>query len=51
MIPYIQSGHHIFDDFLIGDVAYDGTNRLGDMSKNITADLSNPKTGNQSQVN
>ena len=29
-IPFIQNSHHIFRDFLIGDVAYDGTNRLGE---------------------
>lgn len=29
-IPFIQNSHHIFQDFLIGDVAYDGTNRLGE---------------------
>lgn len=30
MMPLIQKGHHIFKDFVVGDVAYDGFNKLGE---------------------
>lgn len=30
MMPIIQKGHHIFKDFVVGDVAYDGLNKLGE---------------------
>lgn len=29
-LPRIQNGHNVFCDLLIGDVAYDGTNRTGE---------------------